>query len=459
MIERVKEIETMRSETRFRRQLVMVVAVLLGATLLLMGLAPREAQSQEEETAPAENAAQEDERLFDEDPKGNEVAAGELLVSYKKEASKRAVKEAPKGVGGQVEKNFPKIKVQLVSFPEIKNEQAREARQQALEQKKGDLERNPNVEAVDYNYVREGDWTPNDTSFGSQWGYPKIKAPQAWDLTKGSSSVKVAVIDSGINYVHPDLQGKAVAQKDFVNDDNDAMDDHGHGSHVSGTVAANTNNGTGVAGTCPNCSLLSAKVLNEYNKGTDGDTIAGIDWAVSKGAKVINMSLGGFPPSGALEKEINDAWNKGVVLVASSGNKGTNFSKHYPAAYENVIAVAATDSNDGRAIFGGEGYYYDPSTGKYVGASNAGDWVDVAAPGKGIYSTVNGWSYGYKSGTSMAAPHVSGLAGLLVSKGWNNSLARYRIEKNSDDLGTAGKDPVFGYGRINASTAFTIKIY
>lgn len=480
-----------------RRQLLMVAAALLGAMVLLGGLVlpPQEAQSREqqhnksgqqqshEQTAPTKNDdaqgqeqqddTQQQRRLLDKDPKGNEVASGELLVTYKRDASEQAKDEASKKVSGQLQEDFSEIKVRHLSFPEVKNERAQEARQQALEQKKADLERDPAVKAVDYNYVLEGSWVPNDTHYGKQWGYPKIKAPEAWDITQGSSTVQVAVIDSGIDNYHTDLMGKVMGQHDFVNDDTDASDDHGHGTHVAGTVAALTNNGRGVAGTCPTCTLLIAKVLDQNNRGYTSDLISGIGWAANNGARVINMSLGGYPESIALGTAIDSAWSKGAVLVASAGNEGTDGPKYYPAAFDNVIAVAATDSNDARAVYPWwSGSYYDPPTGTYVGASNAGDWVDIAAPGKDIYSTlpsewvevldpsgVKDWKlrprYEYFHGTSMAAPHVSGLAGLIFSKngGLSNKEVYYRIEVTAVDLGTSGKDPIFGRGRINAQAA------
>ncbi len=471
--------------THFRRQVITVAAVLLVATLLLMGLTPpQEAHSQEQEKTTQQKSAQEEkaaqsgsqqkattqnqektaqsqeDEKKDKDPKGNEVASGELLVTYKEGASKKAKEEAPKKVNGKVQKDFPEIDVQLVSVPEVKDEQNQEAREQALEQKKEDLEQAPDVEAVDYNHVREGDWVPNDPRYGNQWGYQKINAPGAWDTTRGSSSVKVAVIDSGIDWDHPDLWGKVVGDYDFVDDDDDASAGHIHGTHVAGTIAANTNNNAGVAGTCPNCSLLIARVLDNNNQGSDSDLIAGINWASANGAKVINMSLGGFASSTALQQAIDNAWNRGAVLVASSGNDGNNGTDRFPATYPNVIAVGATDSSDARATWD------DPDTTDRVEGSNAGNWVDVAAPGKGIHSTTGGfywpWTQRYEGryeswdGTSMAVPHVSGLAGLIFSKGGfmlDNAQVRNRIESTAKDLGTTGRDDVFGHGRINAQAA------
>jgi len=459
-----------------------MAAVLLGAALLLMGLVPPQkahskeknnetAQSQQQEeqkAAPAEGDKAQEEKVLDKDPEGYEVVAGELLVSYEQGASEKAKDEAAKKVSGKVEKDFPKIGVKHVSVPEVKNERSQEARQEALERKKKDLEQDPDVEAVDYNYVREASWIPNDPEYGRQWNYPKINAPQAWDVNRGSPSVKIAILDSGIDYYHPDLKGKVASQVDFVHGDGDAYDDvagTGHGTLVAGIAAANTNNGQYGAGTCPNCSLLIAKVLDKDNKAVDANVVNGLDWAASNEAKVINMSLamGGY--SAALEKAVNNAWGKGAVVVAAAGNAGSNTTTVYPAAYPNVIAVAATDSNDKRAYYEWlPGDYFGPP-GKYMAASNAGDWVDVAAPGKDVWTAGSAWvstcgCWMAKSplvqshGTSVAAPHVSGLAGLLFGKGSvSNAQVRKKIEDTTKDLGKAGKDPEFGFGRIDAAAA------
>jgi thermitase len=193
----------------------------------------------------------------------------------------------------------------------------------------------------------------------------------------------------------------------------------------------------GVAGTCPNCSILAAKVLDATSVGTDFGVAQGIDWSKNNGAKVINLSLGGPGKSTALENAVNNAWNAGVVVVAAAGNTGDN-TTFYPGAFTNSIAVAATDKHDKRASF-----------------STYGNWIDVAAPGVKIASTypVALGSYKYISGTSMASPHVAGLAGLLASQGKTNSQARNSIETTAVDLGAAGKDQFYGNGRIDAQAA------
>jgi thermitase len=380
----------------------------------------------------------------DEDPNGNEIAAGELIVTYEdKLITSQAAEDTPQEVEAEIEEELPEIQAQLLSFPDVKNEQDQEAREQTLEEKKETIETDPNVEAVDYNYIvkalgqqYQALMTPNDQYYNLQWGYPKIKAPEAWDVTQGSNQTKVAVVDTGVQAGHPDLQGKVVGQKDFVDNDDTANDGTGHGTHVAGTVGAVTNNTTGVAGTCPSCSILAARVLDSTGVGSTFSVVQGINWSRTNGAKVINLSLGAPVPSPTvLENAVNNAWNAGLVVVAGAGNSGDN-ATHYPGAYTNSIAVAATDQNDKRAIF-----------------STYGDWVDVAAPGVRIYSTVPSGLYGNKQGTSMANPHVAGLAGLLASQGKTNSQTRNAIETTTVDLGTSGKDQFYGNGRINAQAA------
>ncbi|HEX9228576.1 MAG TPA: S8 family serine peptidase, partial [Arthrobacter sp.] len=194
-----------------------------------------------------------------------------------------------------------------------------------------------------------------------------VDAVEAWNVTTGSG-IKVAVLDSGVASDNADITPKVVARANFTNG-KAGEDNYGHGTHVAGIVAATKDNTAGVAGVCPGCTILDGKVLNDSGVGSSSSLANGINWAVNNGAKVINMSLG-VRASRTLETAVNNAWNKGVVLVAAAGN-GNNQAKIYPGAYPNVIAVAATDNSDAKASF---------ST---YGAS----WVDVAAPGVNVYST------------------------------------------------------------------------
>jgi len=310
------------------------------------------------------------------------------------------------------------------------------------------LQGDPNVLYAEPNYRAFAlDTVPNDPSYGSQWGLPKIEAPAAWDISTGSSNVVIAVVDTGIDLDHPDLScsGKLTAGWDFVNNDATPDDDHGHGSHVAGIAAACTNNSTGVAGVAWNARLMPVKVLDYNGNGTYEGVAAGVTYAVDQGADIINLSLGGFDDSATLANAIQYADAHGVLVAAAAGNCAQdgyqcNYLTNpimYPAAYSTTIAVAATDSADNWATF-----------------SEHHPYVDVAAPGVSIYSTVPG-SYNYMTGTSMATPHVAGLAALLWSldPSLTHDEVRNIIQSTADDLGDPGKDEYFGHGRINARRA------
>jgi thermitase len=376
----------------------------------------------------------------DKDPSGAPYAAGELLVTYEPEASERDVDEAIEESDARVEEELPAPDAQLLSFPEAQDETTEAARERELREAKEILERDPDVKYVDYNYLRLPAFAPNDPLFadGSLWNLDKIGAPVAWDTVLGGRA-KVAVVDSGIVADHPDLTGKIAAQKDMVNNDNVAEDDSvGHGTHVAGTVAAATNNGEGVAAVCPSCKLLIAK-SGDQNGLWDLDIVQGIYWSVDNRAKVINLSLGSYGNSRSMEHAVNYAWQHGVVVVAAAGNDATD-EPFYPAAYDRVISVAATDQTDGIADSDGQDDF-----------SNYGK-IDVAAPGEDILSTVPG-GYDAWDGTSMASPHVAALAGLLAAQGRTAPEIRKRIQRTAFDLGDAGKDKYYGWGRINAQRA------
>ena len=248
---------------------------------------------------------------------------------------------------------------------------------------------------------------PNDPEFANQWGQTKIETPQAWDTTSGGPGVQVAILDTGITDNHTDLTGKVDSWVNFT-DAASSYDNNSHGTHVAGIVAAMTNNNLGVAGTGRDSRLQSVKVLNDSGSGYYSWVANGIYWAADNGAEVINMSLGGTSRSTALEQAVNYAWSKGVVLAAAAGNNGSS-SRLYPAYYANNIAVAATDQNDRKASW-----------------SNYGSWVDVAAPGVSIVSTTPDENYAYYSGTSMATPHVAGVAALIFDAfpGYTNQQVR-----------------------------------
>jgi thermitase len=277
-----------------------------------------------------------------------------------------------------------------------------------------------------------------------------VDAVEAWASTSTSGNgngndIKVAVLDSGVDLDHPDINPKVVLRANFSGAATNE-DKYGHGTHVAGIVAA-SHNTYGVAGVCPGCTILAGKVLDDRGIGSSSGLANGINWAVSNGAKVINMSIG-VRASRTLETAINNAWSKGVVLVAAAGNGG-NQTKIYPAAYPNVIAVAATDNKDAKASF---------ST---YGAS----WVDLAAPGVNVYSTFpdqdfalaepnnRSLSYDVGNGTSMSSPIVAATVALAWSANpaATNTIIRGKVQSTADKIGGTGT--YWANGRVNACRA------
>ncbi|MDN4592860.1 S8 family peptidase [Polycladomyces subterraneus] len=298
-----------------------------------------------------------------------------------------------------------------------------------------DYRNNPLVEYAEPNYYFHATWTPNDPALSKQWALPKIRANDAWNATKSNNGIRVAVVDTGVQYNHPDLYGKVIKGYDYVGKDWDPSDGNGHGTHVAGVIAAATNNHKGIAGIAPNAMIYAVRVLDNNGNGTLENVANGIIHAADQGAKVINLSLGAGYDSQTLKDAVQYAWSKGAVVVAAAGNSNSS-QPSYPAYYDQVIAVGATDKYDNKASF-----------------SNFGSWVDVAAPGVDIYSTypIAYGQYATMSGTSMAAPHVSGLAALLAAQGRSNSEIRDAIQKTADK--TVGTGTYWTYGRINASKA------
>jgi thermitase len=394
-------------------------AALLWAVLLLI-LAPG---------SKGEPAAQPG---VDNDPEGAPYVAGELLVAYEPGTSEEAEETVVRQSGARTLEDL-RGEVRLVSFPAIRRQASEAVRERALARALEYLGHKAGVEAVDYNYLREPYFIPNDPMLGNQWGLISTRFRGAWSDANGGTA-KVAIVDSGVNSKHPDI-GRIIAQRDFVEGDSVADDDNGHGTHVTGIAGALTDNGKGVAGGCFECELLIAKVMGPIGFTTDSRIVEGINWSVNQGAEVVNLSLGGSGDSSVLRTAVNRAYSQGAVMVAAAGNEGTNVPQ-YPAAYSKVIAVSATTTDGRLARF-----------------SNRADWVDLAAPGTDILSTSKSGGYHRMSGTSMSAPLVSGLAGLLASRGMSGDSIRQRMLASAKDLGPAGDDPRFGHGRIDADNA------
>ncbi len=285
----------------------------------------------------------------------------------------------------------------------------------------------------------------------NSWGVKRISAGSVHDGGNKGQGVKIAVIDSGIDYNHPDLSANYAGGYDFVNKDNDPFDDNGHGTHVAGTVAAVVNN-AGVVGVAPEAWLYVLKVLNASGSGNYSDIVAALQWAVNNGMDITNNSYGSSSNPGiTVEQAFDNAYNAGLLHVAAAGNsgntRGTGDNVIYPARYATVIAVAATDKTDKRASF-----------------SSTGTAVELAAPGVSINSTLPGGGYASWNGTSMASPHVAGTAALVLSGGVADSNNNGRINDEvrqiltatADDLGNAGRDAWYGFGLVNALAAAVV---
>ena len=335
------------------------------------------------------------------------------------------------------------------------------------------LQNNPHVQFVEPNFMASS-FAVNDTLYNLQWNFNNatnggINVEQAWDVSTGAGAI-VAVLDTGIAYKNhqdatgtyyqaPDLAStRFVSGYDFINNDAHANDDHSHGTHVAGTIAQSTNNSQGTAGVAFNATLMPVKVLGKDNFGSYSAIANGIRWAADRGAHIINMSLGGSTASKTLEDAVAYAYGRGVTIIAAAGNNATN-GVSYPAAYDNyVIAVSATR--------------FDETLARY---SNYGSSISLAAPGGDLGVDQNGDGFGdgilqntfnpntkdtsafgyyYYQGTSMAAPHVAGVAALIVSQGITDPAeVRHILESTAKDRGPAGKDIYFGHGIVDAGAA------
>ncbi|MGH2446182.1 MAG: S8 family serine peptidase [Candidatus Limnocylindria bacterium] len=289
----------------------------------------------------------------------------------------------------------------------------------------------------------------NDPKTADQYALNRMRVRDAWEVTAGGNRV-VAVLDTGVWAGHPDLAGRIVAGHDFANDDSNPADDNGHGTWVSGVIAANSNNGVGIAGVSWTDRVMPVKVMNANGSGYTSDVAFGINWAVDQGATVINMSIGGVGmTSSFLSNAIDYAWDNGVVLVGAAGNDRTD-TAFYPASYPKVVSVSATQVDD-----------------EFSNWSNYGADVDVSAPGASVlmtncapckpgYTDTTGDNrYTYVSGTSFAAPNVAGVVALIWDKypSYTNAQVVARLKSTADDLGMPGWDKRYGHGRVNALRA------
>jgi subtilisin family serine protease len=291
------------------------------------------------------------------------------------------------------------------------------------------------VESVESDGLAHVTLTPNDPLWPDEWWARKVRAPRAWDVTTGTGGPVIAILDTGVAAGHRDLQGRVIAGRDFVNDDNNPSDDNGHGTMVAGVAAGRGNNSVGIAGACWGCRILAVKVANSRGDVKWSNAAAGLIWATDHGAQVVNMSFGHSYGSATMASAVAYANNHGVVVVAAAGNKGTR-AKFYPAAYPGVLSVAATTSYDNLFSW-----------------STRGDWVRVAAPGCAVTTKKSG-GWGSFCGTSAAAPIVAGIAGLglTLKPGASRSQVINAITQSAAFVTSA-----IGGGRVDAySTLSTI---
>jgi subtilisin family serine protease len=386
---------------------------------------------------------------------GAKLLANEALISFDEQTGYADVKAAVTEAGGTLAGYLASIDVWQVRFPAV-GSMAR------LEQALQRLAEQPHVIGTEPNgQVAAAEVKPSDTRYGKQWAPAKVRADETWVVNRGTARpVLVAVIDSGVG-PHPDLTGKIAGGWNHVNNNSNFADGNGHGTHVAGIIAANTDNATGIAGICWGCRILAEKSLNNDGIGDTLHSAAAVTHAVNRGAQVLNMSFGSQDRNESLVKALRKAYEANRVVVASAGNRNTS-RKNYPGAYHNErfadwfgrnprdyyvpnLTVAATTPDDRRAEF-----------------SNFGDWVDLAAPGTGIMSTVPTsnrlWIDGFElcqfasycevDGTSQAAPIVAGAAALLRSENpaWSEAQVRARILQTVKPLSTGllGLRPIGG---------------
>ncbi len=403
--------------------------------------------------------------------------SGEVLVQFHPGVSQRLVQVIHGFVGATSIKRFKHVDIDRVRVPNGWTV-AETVELYSLD---------PDVEYAEPNYYRHATATPGDAHFGVQWALNNIgqaggtqdadiDAPEAWDKQTGNSALVVAVLDTGVDLDHEDIAGNIWRNNgedwdngspgnngvdddgngkiddyfgwDFANDDNAPDDDSdGHGTHVAGIIAADGNNGVGIAGVAWSASIMTLKMLSADKGGLVSDEIEAIDYAIANGAGIINASFGGDSFSQSEYNAIKRAQEKGLLFVAAAGNAGTDNDTDpvYPASYDlaNIISVAATNRYD-----------------TLVSSSNYGrNSVDVAAPGAMIYSTSVGNSYEYRTGTSMAAPHVSGLAALI----WSEDFTLTHNQVKDHILGGVDlKGSLSGFistgGRINAYNSLVLPL-
>ena len=344
---------------------------------------------------------------------GKHYVIGQTVVKFRQNVPQHIINEKLNLYHAKIIDSVPQINVFVLQVP------------QGAEQEVADkLIQDGIVEYAERNSMYEENWIPNDTEYSKQWALPMIKAPEAWDITKGNGVIVAAIENGGAELSHPDLLPNLL--------DNSGRGTAAHGTKVAGCITAATNNNKGISGTCPECKLLMFNIT-----GYSGSNIAkAITTAADRGAKVISMSFGGSSGVQTVQNAINYGWGKGLISVASAGNEGRKDNRIYPANFPNVVSVSATDRSDKRASF-----------------ANYGSGVTITAPGVGIRTTTNGGGYANVSGTSFSAPMTAGVIGLIWSTSYGTSPEAVvkRLCDTADKI--TGTGIQWKCGRVNAFAA------
>lgn len=396
-------------------------------------------------------------------PKG-EFKKDEVIVKFK---DKQESQESIQSLGGNEQRELKDKRIYVVKVKDG----------ESLEDLYSRLEERLDVEYVEPNYKIQTTATPNDTYFSSQWNLTKIEAPEGWDISTGDSTISIGILDTGIRYTHTDLAAKIWTNPgevgggketnnidddgngyiddwrgwDFINNDNNATDDQGHGTAVAGIAAASSNNSVGVAGVDWSAKVVALKVLDSDGSGYISNLVPALEYAGDNNIDIANMSLGSYSFSQTLSDAVDEVYAEGTAMFGASGNNNLN-TILYPARFSKVMAIGATDQGDTRCDVGdwGNDQYGNPQ------GSNWGPEMDVVAPGVSLYSTSYGGDNSYTSsfgGTSGATPHVAGLASLSKAQFSGISVSElYDLIRNSAyDLGASGFDEYYGYGRIDVN--------
>ncbi len=351
-----------------------------------------------------------------------------MIVRYRSEEVKESVMDILESSQSRYIKEIEQGKLLVYTVPPG-----------AYDRLAGDLDLAGLTDYTEKDHIVTAASLPNDPLWKDQWNMRMVDVDYTWDVVRGDPSVLVALLDTGVDYTHRDLDGNVDESLgwDYVNNDNDPQDDNDHGTAVAGIICAEIDNDLGIAGMAQ-VTLVPMKVLDQYGMGYTSDVIDAIYDAGDAGARVITICFGNYSASSSLQNAVEWAYNtKGIFLTAAAGGDGTS-SRYYPAAYPDVVGVGAVDQNGNRTVW-----------------SNYGRNVELMAPGVDVITTIPGNGYAFYSGTSMACPHVASAAALAFSfnPGLTNVQVRNILRNWADDIGDPGVDPYTGFGLLDCWNA------